>query len=156
MELLKSESPLKMAHIPYKGPTPAVQAVLSGEVSCGLLSGNVVVPLANSGRVKVLAVTHSKRYGPLPQVPTVTEAGYPGAEVEIMLTLSAPKGTPPAVIQVVESAFRKALADSKVSRTLTEAGLEPDVAGRQEVQAEVDAASRKWGGVIRRIGLKVE
>lgn len=156
MELLKNESPLQMLHVPYRGPSPAVQAVLSGEVSCGLLVVNVVVPLANAGRVKALAVTHRKRYAPLPQVPTLGEAGYPGAEVEIMLTLSAPKGTPPAATQALEAAFREALADPKVSRTLLDAGLDPDPAGQKEVQAEVEAASRRWGGLIQRIGLKVD
>jgi tripartite-type tricarboxylate transporter receptor subunit TctC len=78
MELLKSMAGFEMTHVPYKGPAPAMQDVLGGQVDCGLLAGPTVLPHVRSGRLVALGVSGVKRSPMLPEVPTIDEAGVKG------------------------------------------------------------------------------
>jgi tripartite-type tricarboxylate transporter receptor subunit TctC len=156
MELLLSAAGVQMQHIPYKGPAPAAQDVIGGQVPCGFLAGPTVLPHIRSGRLVALAVSGAKRSTVLPEVPTVAEAGYPGYDATFMLALFAPKGTPPAIVAAMHKAMVDALKQPDVVEKLRL--TDQDVAGSTQQQAidQIAATSKKWGAVVKRIGLALE
>jgi tripartite-type tricarboxylate transporter receptor subunit TctC len=156
MELLLAATGLQMQHIPYKGPAPATQDVLGGQVPCGFLAGPTVLPHVKAGKLVALAVSGARRSPVLPEVPTVAEQGYPGFDATFMLVVMAPRGTPETIV----AAFQKALADALRSADVTDKLRQSD----QEVLASTPAqaadalaaTSKKWGAVARRIGLSLD
>jgi tripartite-type tricarboxylate transporter receptor subunit TctC len=113
-----------MVHIPYKGTTPALSALLAGEVSVMFVTVTGVQPHIKSGKVRALAVSTPKRSDMLPDVPTVAEAALPGFEMLSWFGLLAPAGTPPAVVTRINADTAKVLALPDVKAALLAQGLE--------------------------------
>jgi len=156
MELLLADAGVKMQHVPYKGPAPAAQDVMGGQVACGFLAGPTVLPHVRSGRLVALAVSGAKRSAVLPDVPTVAEAGYPGYDATFFLALYARRGTPAAIIARMHDALVDALRSPEVTETLrltdqTVVGSTPEQAA-----ARVAATARTWGAVAKRIDLHLD
>ena len=99
MELLQAMAGFTMIHVPYKGPAPATQDVIGGQVACGLLAGPTVLPHVRAGRLVALAVSGSARSPALPEVPTMAEAGVAGYEANFALAMFAPRATPEAIVR---------------------------------------------------------
>lgn len=156
MELLLASAGIEMAHVPYKGPAPATQDVIGGQVPCGLLAGPTVLPHVRAGKLVALAVSGSLRSPTLPEVPTIAEAGVPGYEANFTLVLFAPKGTPDALVQRFRQAFVDALKSPDVAEKLK--ASDQTVVGSTPAQAaaQLAADSRKWGAVAKRIGLGLD
>jgi tripartite-type tricarboxylate transporter receptor subunit TctC len=156
MELLQSMAGFQMAHVPYKGPAPATQDVVGGQVPCGLLAGPTVLPHVRSGRLVALAVSGATRSPTLPEVPTMAEAGVAGYRADFTLVMFAPRAVPPAIVQRFRQAFVDALKLPEVSEKLR-SGDQVVVGSTPEEAAQVLAAdSRKWGEVARRIQLGLD
>ncbi len=155
-ELFKAAAGVQMLHIPYKGPAPAVQDVIGGQVECGFLAGPTVLPHVRSGRLVALAVSGSRRSPLLPEVPTVAEAGFPGYDATFSLVLYAPKGTPAAIVQAMHSAMSSALKTPDVAEKLGQSDQEVLAASPADSAARLAADSQKWGDVARRINLRLE
>ncbi|MEO7727299.1 MAG: tripartite tricarboxylate transporter substrate binding protein, partial [Burkholderiales bacterium] len=85
---------VEMVHIPYKGAAPAIVDLLAGNVQLRFGSVVPVLPHVRSGRLRGIAISSAKRYGPLPDVPTIAESGLPGYKVESFYAVVAPAGTP--------------------------------------------------------------
>jgi tripartite-type tricarboxylate transporter receptor subunit TctC len=153
-EYLKSVTGLSIDHVPYKGPAGAVNAIVAGEVDCGMIIASAVVGLASQNRVRVVMVTGSQRIGRLPEVPTAVEAGVKDFVVETLLTLSVPKGTPPDVVSKLTAGFSATLAKPDVARRLIEAEITPAPGEAAEVQREIAATAQRWGDLIARTGMK--
>lgn len=156
MELLLDAAKVSIQHIPYKGPAPAAQDVIGGQVACGFLAGPTVLPHVRSGRLVALAVSGVQRSPVLPEVPTVAEAGYPGYDASFMLVLFAPRGTPPAVVGAMNKAFADALRQPEVAEKLKLTDQNVVASSPADAVAQMQAQSRKWGEVARRIGLRLE
>lgn len=156
MELLLDATRVSMQHIPYKGPAPATQDVIGGQVACGFLAGPTVLPHVRSGRLVALAVSGARRSPVLPEVPTVAEAGYPSYDASFMLVLFAPRATPPMVVAAMNKAMGDALRQPEVAEKLKLTDQSVVAGTPAEAVAQMDAQSRKWGEVARRIGLKPE
>lgn len=156
MELLQSMAGFEMAHVPYKGPAPATQDVLGGQVPCGLLAGPTVLPHVRAGKLVALAVSGSTRSPTLPEVPTMAEAGVKGYEANFTLVLYAPRGVPEPVVARMRQAFVDALNAPDVTDKLR-AG-DQLVVGSTPAQAaaQLAADATKWGAVVRRIGLGLD
>lgn len=156
MELLQSMAGFEMAHVPYKGPAPATQDVLGGQVPCGLLAGPTVLPHVRAGKLVALAVSGSRRSPTLPDVPTMAEAGVPGYEANFALVLYAPRGVSEAIVERMRLAFVDALQTPEVVAKL-QAG-DQAVVGSSSAQAAqvISADSAKWGAVAKRIGLGLD
>jgi tripartite-type tricarboxylate transporter receptor subunit TctC len=152
MELLLSQAKISMQHIPYKGPAPAAQDVIGGQVPCGFLAGPTVLPFIRSGRLVALAVSGSQRSPVLPEVPTVAEAGFPGYDATFLLALFAPKGTPAAMQKALVDALKSPEVIEKLKQT------DQNVVGSTSAKAVemLDATSKKWGAVAQRIGLRLD
>lgn len=156
MELLMASAGLEMQHIPYKGPAPAMQDVIGGQVPCGFLAGPTVAPHVKSGRLVALAVSGKNRSPVLPEVPTVAEAGYPAYDASFLLALFAPRGTPADVISAMHKALVDALRQPDVVAKLQ--ATDQSVLGNTpaEAAAQLQGISRKWSEVAKRIGLALD
>ena len=156
MELLQHTLGFEMQHVPYKGPAPAMQDVLGGQVACGLLAGPTVLPQVRAAKLLALAVSGSQRAATLPDVPTMEEAGAKGYAADFGLVMFAPRGTPEPLVAKFRQAFVDALQTPEVSDRL-KAG-DQTVVGSTSAQAQrsLSADALKWGQVARRIKLGLD
>jgi tripartite-type tricarboxylate transporter receptor subunit TctC len=147
-ELLKRLANIEMTHIPYLGPAPAYNDVISGRVDVMFGPANSALLLMRNGKLRGLAVTAATRQPWAPALPTVAESGLPGFEVSSWYTLFAPAKTPPEIVgKISADAARIAREPDFVQRladiATTTVGSKPDEAGRH-LKSEMD----KWGPVI--------
>jgi tripartite-type tricarboxylate transporter receptor subunit TctC len=155
-ELFKVTASIDMTHVPYKGPAPAMQDVIGGQVDCGFLAGPTVLPMVRSGRLVALAVSGAKRSQLLPEVPTVAESGYPGFDASFSLVLFAPRGTPKQVVETMHAALAAALKEPDVTERLRQSDQEVIAASPADTAARLAADSKTWGTVAKRIGLQAD
>jgi tripartite-type tricarboxylate transporter receptor subunit TctC len=155
-ELLTEATGAKVTHVPYKGNTPAVTAVLSGEVNGGVLATPGMLPHVKAGKITPLAVTSRKRSTLAPDIPTVAEAGLPQLEQEVFYLAMVPAATPEPVVQAIQKAMGDALARAEVRARLE--GLDLHYEGLVGAAAGKRLAelSDRYGKVIRTTGMKVE
>lgn len=117
---------LQMTHVAYKGIAPAAQDLLGGQIQAMIAGSSAATPHLASGKMKVLAINGGKRAKGLPNVPTLSEAGFPKAEMYFYLGLAVPKGVAKPIINQIAEASRKALSDQTfVEKTLDVFGFEP-------------------------------
>jgi tripartite-type tricarboxylate transporter receptor subunit TctC len=159
MELFLHMAGIDMTHVPYKGPAPAAQDVIGGQVPCGLLAGPTVLPHIRAGRLVALAVSGAQRSPTLPEVPTMAEAGGPalaGYRADFALVMFAPRATPEPIVARMRQVFVEALKAPEVVEKL-KAGDQVVVGSLPAEAARVLASdSRKWGEVARRIKLGLD
>jgi len=155
-EQFKAAAGIQMLHVPYKGPAPAMQDVIGGQVECGFLAGPTVLPHVRGGKLVALAVSGSKRSSLLPEVPTVAESGFPGFDASFSLVLFAPKGTPAPAIQAMHAAMSAALKMPDVVEKLRQSEQEVVAASPADTVTRLTNDSNKWGEVARRINLRLE
>ena len=153
---LTARSNIKLMHVPFRGSGPALTAVMGGQLDVLLDPPFTALPAIQSGNARALAVTGEKRSPLLPDVPTVAELGLPGFAAGHWGGFFAPSGTPPAIIQKLNSVFVASLQDPKVREVLRSQGLEiigntPDQF-RKEIEDEIEL----WAKVITDAGIKPE
>jgi tripartite-type tricarboxylate transporter receptor subunit TctC len=158
MERLRKAAALDMVHVPYKGGAgPAVSALVAGETHLMFVTASSAMPMIKSGRLKVLAVTAPKRLEPLPEVPTMGEAGYPGFESGSWQGIFVPAGTPKEVVDRLYAVTLKTMQSPEVIQRLGHGGVEV-VTSRSSAQfAEfVAAESDRWGKAAKEAGATVD
>jgi tripartite-type tricarboxylate transporter receptor subunit TctC len=158
MERLRKSAALDMVHVPYKGGAgPAVSALVAGETHLMFVTASSAMPMIKSGRLKVLAVTAPKRLEPLPEVPTMGEAGYPGFESGSWQGIFVPAGTPKGVVDRLYGVAVKTMQSPEVIQRLGHGGVEV-VTSRSSAQfAEfVAAESERWGKAAKEAGATVD
>jgi tripartite-type tricarboxylate transporter receptor subunit TctC len=155
-ELFSTAAGIQMTHVPYKGPAPAVQDMLGGQVECGFLAGPTVLPHVRAGRLVALAVSGARRSPLLPEVPTVAEAGYPGFDASFSLVLFAPKGTPAAIVQKMHEALATALRSPEMTERLAKTDQRAAADAPAQTAALLDTEAQRWGEVARRINLHLD
>ena len=155
-ELFKSVAGVQMVHVPYKGNAEALADLMSGRVQV-LFSGlPPVMAQVQAGKVRVLAIAGPSRAASLPDVPTVAEAGLPGAEVLVWYGLLAPAGTPREVIARLNAEVVKAMARAEIRARFLEAGSDPASSTPEEFSRMIRADLAKWKKVITTANIKVE
>jgi len=155
-ELFKTMTGIDMVHIPYKGSAPAIQDVIGGQVPLMFDTTVVAGPFIQSGKVRPLAVTSAKRVASMPDVPTMAEAGVPGYEVVSWQAMFAPAGTPPAIVQRLQTEVAAILKQPDVQERLAKLGVEPSGMAPQQL-AEFQAAEiAKWAKVVKAANVKVD
>ena len=150
VELLKQQTGIDIAHIPYKGAAPAVTALLSNEVQLFLGDASAVLGFIKAGKLRALAVGSAERFEGLPDTPTTKELGFPGVQVESNYGVIAPTGTPPDIVNKMASAIAESLADPELHRKMIDQGAVPAATTPDEYRSLMEAESKKWGDVIRR------
>lgn len=138
----------------YKGAPPALVDVLAGRVTFMLASVGVVLPHIKSGKLKALAVMDSKRSAFLPEVPSIAEAGYPGAPVVPWFAVHVPAATPEPIVQRINREIVHALADPEVRATLEKAGATPAPPSTPaEIDKQMQSEVARWQEVAKQINL---
>ena len=155
-ELLKGMTGIEMTHIPYKGSPPALVDVLAGRVPLMSSTMPPALPHIKTGKVRVLAVTSTKRSPALPDVPTVAESGVPGYEAIAWQGLVGPGGMPKPVVSRINAEFVKVLRQPDIVAKLTEQGYETVASTPEWFAQYVKSEVVKWTKVIRAAGLKGE
>ncbi len=156
MEMFLAAAGVEMTHVPYKGPAPAMQDVMSGQVPCGFLATPTVWPQVQAGRLTALAISSARRSPVAANVPTVAEAGYPGFDASFTLALWLPRGTPDAVLRTISQEVVTTLRNPDVAARLAAGDQGPIANTPEEATARLAAAARRWGEVARRIDLKLD
>jgi tripartite-type tricarboxylate transporter receptor subunit TctC len=156
MELLMATAGIDMVHVPYKGPAPAMQDVIGGQVPCGLLAGPTVLPHVRSGRLVALGVSGKERSPTLPEVPTMAEAGIQKYEANFGLVFWAPKSTPDALVSRFHQALTAALKSPDVVERLLKTDQTVVASSGADAATRLMADSLKWGEVARRIKLGLD
>jgi tripartite-type tricarboxylate transporter receptor subunit TctC len=154
-ELFKSMAGLDMVHVPYRGSAAAYPDLMTGKVH--VLFDNLPgsVEFVRTGKLRALGVTTAKRSDALPDVPTVGET-VPGYEASVFYGISAPKGTPPDAIEVLNKAVTAALADPKMQARIAELGGTPMPMSPAEFGKLLADETEKWGVVVKSAGISVE
>ena len=156
LELLKAKTGTFITHIPYRGVAPAVVDMVAGEVQ--LVTGTIpaLLPLIKDKRIKPLAVTSAKRSPALPDVPSMSEAGFKGFDVLNFFALAAPAGTPAAVIEKLNTALNKVVAMPEVLARFKSDAVDA-MPGTPAAQAKfIDADYQAWRDVVRTQKLTIE
>lgn len=150
--LLFQQMGVKVTQVAYRGAGPALVDVMAGHVDLGPISAVVAQPLVKSGKLKAYAVMAKKRFAGFPDLPTVAELGYPKAAVDFWHMLLAPAGTPRPIIDKLNAALRKALADPKVQKLYADGGMGEYPADQESPEAAVALLKHEiplWREVIR-------
>ncbi len=157
-EGLKSRSGIQMIQVPYKGITPAVAAVLAGEVQLTLAGASLTQGHISAGKLKPLAVARQERLAEFPQVPTLREAGFTDVDPrESWFGLFVTGGTPAAVVQKIYQDVAEIGADASFrERFLTGRGLEPVFSSPANFARFIQADMRQKARLIRISGAKAE
>lgn len=154
--LFESAAKVDMVHVPYKGGGPALNDVIGGQVP--LFFGNLASTLQHiqSGRLRALAVTSSKRAPMLPDVPTLAETGLIGAEIYEWNAVFAPAGTPEPVLEKISVALQKAMDAPEVKARIAQLGGEIQKGGPKAAQEFIQAQMSLWSKLVKSKGISVE
>lgn len=156
-ELFKQITGTEMVHVPYKGASAAMIDVISGNIDMLYSSPAGPTPHVQSGKLRALGVTGSKRLRTLPNVPTIAESGFPEFNgVTGWYGIAVPAGTPKDVIAKLNMEVTRALRSPVVIERLRNAGLDAAPTSPEEFSAIINADYARWGKVIKRSGVKYE
>lgn len=147
-ELLKSITGAQMVYVAYKGSGPALQALVTGEIDLAVADIAPFVPYINDGKLKPIVVTGSRRDPSLPQVPTMSEQGFPGLVSEDWFALYAPAGTPKPIIAKLNQAVAASLAGPDLRERLLSVGINPAASTPEELAARQKLDAARWGKLI--------
>lgn len=156
VEVIKDATQAKITHVPYRGNTPAVTAVLAGEVDGGVLATPGMLPHVQTGKITALAVTSRQRSRLAPELPTVAEAGLKALEQEVLYVVMVPAATPDAVALTLQKGIVEALKRPDVQARMNQLDLVFEgLTGAQAAQ-RMDAQYNRYGPVVKATGMKVE
>lgn len=145
-----------MVAVPYKGGAPLVQDLLGNQVSVGFLSLSETIQHHTSGKMKVLAVSGTTRAQTAPDIPTFTELGIKGMEINPWLGFFGPKGMSADSVNRFSQAVATVLRDQEVADKLTKMGNVPTYASPSQLQQWVTSGTTAWGPVIKSSGFELQ
>jgi tripartite-type tricarboxylate transporter receptor subunit TctC len=156
IELFSSMAGIRVLHVPYKGSGPALAELLGGQVETMVDQLAASIGYVKDGRLKVLAVTTLQRSTALPNVPTLDELGYKGYQASTLLGLLAPTGTPKPVIDKLNAAIRKVMANTAVSDRFRGLGTDPGASSPEEFSKRIREELAQWQALVKKLDLKFE
>ena len=156
MELFKSVAGFEAVHVPYNGSPPAASSLAAGDTQALLAVAPALLPLVQAGKIRFIAVTSRQRVEGMADVPTFAESGYPGFEALAWNGLFAPAGTPAEIVQRVNADVNAAMKDASIRELFLKQGLIPGGGTPAEFKTFIDAESRKWGEIIRKVGVTID
>jgi tripartite-type tricarboxylate transporter receptor subunit TctC len=156
LELFKLETGADIVHVPYRGTAPMLAAIVAGEVQVVADPMTTSLPHIQSGRLRAIAVAGAERTPRLPDVPTTKEAGYPKIDSPFWLGVVAPAGTPPAIIDKLNNAFRESMAPPETRARLATLGADIKIGTPQAFGDMLAKELALWTGVVRDAKITVE
>jgi tripartite-type tricarboxylate transporter receptor subunit TctC len=155
-ELFMMQTGTKLVHIPYKGSSPAINDLLAGHVDCSFIPFSTAYQLAQSEKLRILAVATAKRTELMPEVPTLAESGYPDLVSSTWNAISAPPNTPDAIVLKLNNEINAVLQESPIQSRFMD--LQLNVAGgtTSETAALIVKERAQWGAVVRAANIQPE
>jgi len=155
-ELFKSTLGLDIHHVPYKGSSAALTELAAGRVQLMLENIGVVLPLVQAGKLKVLAVTSPERSPLAPDVPTVSELGFPNLSGGTWTGFAAPKGVPAKIVEKLNSVIRLATKSEAVQAQLAKKGITATTSSPKEFGAFIAEETSRWKNVAEKAKVKLD
>ena len=156
MEMLKIAAGIDIVHVPYGGNGPAGTATLGGQVQALFGSMPAVLPHAQAGRLRPIAVGTATRSPALPNVPTVAESGYPGFEVSLWLGFFAPKGTPQPVLNRLQKELTEIANNAEMKAQFEKNGASSVTNTPAEMNALMKTELEKYSKVVKAAGVSLK
>jgi tripartite-type tricarboxylate transporter receptor subunit TctC len=147
---------LDLVHVPFNGGGPAIAAVVAGHTPIGFNALTPAVPQIKEGKLRALAVTSKTRSQILPDVPTMTEAGYPDIAGDSWVGVLVPAGTPKDIVSLLHREIAKIIALPDMKERLATLGFEPVVSTPEEFASRIRVEIESWGKVIRAANIKAQ
>lgn len=154
--LLVSRTGIDSTHVPYKGGSIALNALLANEVNLLCMTSSSLKPFVDQGRIVALAISTAKRSASAPNMPTVAEQGYPGYDTAQSVGMLVPKGTSKAIVAKLHAEVVRILALPDVRERLATAGVEPVGNTPEEFTAQIRADSATYGKLAAELRIKLD
>jgi len=151
-EYFATAAGIKLVHVPYKGTGPVLTDLIGGHIPMAFAPIPATYPNAQSGKLRMLAVTSAVRSTLVPEVPTIAEQGVPGFEAVLRYGLVAPAGTPRPIIDKLNKALNAALASDEIRKRLALEGAEPLPGTIKDYAADIDREETQWAKVVKASG----
>ena len=155
MEQLKQQAGIDMVHVPFKGGSEAMSALVGGQTQLMFNPASTLAPQDKAGRIRMIAIASPKRVEGV-DLPTVSEAGVPGFEASVWFGLFVPAGTPPAVVARLNAEVNRALRDRAVRDVLEKAGMEVLGGTPEELRQVLASDFVRWGRVVKAARVQVD
>jgi len=152
-EWFKSRAGIDIVHVPYRGGGPSINDLVGGQVQMTFEGTSVLLPLIETGKLRALAVTSAKRLPQLPDVPTMTESGFPGFVSTSWTGLLAPARTPREVIDKLNAQVNEGLKSAELKAALAKVSNEPVGGTPQDFADMIKGDIAKWAPVVKALGL---
>jgi tripartite-type tricarboxylate transporter receptor subunit TctC len=156
MELFDRTAGISLTHVPYKGGAQAITDVLGGQLPLIAVNAVEIAPHVKDGRLRALAIMSANRSPALPDTPTVAESGYPGFEASVWYAVIAPKGTPRAIVDILNAAIGKALAAPEVKQRLASVGGDVSPATPEQTAALIHSERVRYEKLVRDANIKAD
>jgi tripartite-type tricarboxylate transporter receptor subunit TctC len=160
MELFKNVTGTEITHVPYKGTAGALTDLLGGQIGVMFVPIHVALPHVKSGKLVALAVGSPKRHPAAPDLPTLAEAGVPGAEgvagVDMWYGFMAPKGTPREIVMKLNAELKSIMALPDIQQSFSAQGLDPATSTPEEFATLVERDIARWTKVIAEAKIQPE
>jgi tripartite-type tricarboxylate transporter receptor subunit TctC len=154
-ELFTDASDIKVLHVPYKGTGQVITAFLGGQMDF-TIADPAIRPVVENGKARALAVTTSRRWSLMPDVPTMAEVGYPDVEITNWAVIMAPAGTPRPIVDQVNAALKKILQDKDLQKRFADNGYDIVGSSPEEAVAFLSREYQKYAKLVKKLGLRVE
>jgi tripartite-type tricarboxylate transporter receptor subunit TctC len=155
-ELFMTVTKTRLVHIPYKGTSPALNDLVAGHVDCSFIVLSSAYELTQTGKLRILAVATDGRVDVLPQVPTLAEVGYPDLVSSTWNAISAPPGTPQAILAKLNGAINDSLQEREIQNRFNELQLLVTHGDLAATRAVIAKERRQWGEVVQAAGIQPE
>jgi len=152
-EWFKSRASIDIVHVPYRGGGPSINDLVGGQVQMTFEGTSVLLPLIDSGKLRALAVTSARRLPQLPDVPTMSESGFPGFVSTSWTGLLAPAHTPREVIDKLNAQINEGLKTPELKAALARVSNEPVGGTPQDFANMIKGDIDKWAPVVKALGL---
>jgi tripartite-type tricarboxylate transporter receptor subunit TctC len=156
MELFTQQLGLDVQHVPYRGAATALTDLITGQVQFTYLPVNSALPQVQAGKLRMLAVASSKRTPLAPDVPSLSELGYPSLDFDLWFGFLGPANLPPAIVRKWDDELASINALADVKEALLKQGLAPMALDSAATAALIKRDIARWRGVVEKAGIKQE
>jgi tripartite-type tricarboxylate transporter receptor subunit TctC len=155
-EMFRSFGKIDFLGVPHRGGAESITSLLGQQVDFVLESPVVLLPLIRDGKVRALGVTSAKRQSPLPDVPTMVEAGVPGFVATLLTGIVAPAGTPAAIVDKLNGVINETLKAADMVELLTRFGSEARIGSPQDFATFLAGETRRWADIAKAANVSVD